>query len=287
MQPAFSVVMPCLNGVRFLERALRSVLDQADPADEVMAVDGGSTDGSVETIRRYSERLAWWVSEPDAGQSSALNKAFARARNPFLLWINADDVLLPGTLATARAHLGADPSCSWLAGNVLYLDESDRVLWCARDGEWHDFLFRHAPVRVYGPTSIFRREAWDAAGRFDEGLRYAMDTDLWLRFRRRGLRFHRIPHYCWGFRVHAGSRTTPDLMGRPDAAMRAELDCVAEKNGLAITRTGLLQQRLWRLLNGCYARAWFDTVRWRGRRVEGFLNAKTQRRKDAKGFCSH
>ena len=261
----FSIVIPSLNQSRYLWQALRSVLEQVAGDDEVLVVDGGSHDGSREIIQAHSSRLAWWVSESDAGQSAALNKGFAHARNEFLLWVNADDILLPGALAAAREYLQVHPECRWLAGNLIYLDEQERVLWCARDGQWRDWLFRNAPVRVYGPTSFFHRDALKAAGGFDESLRYGMDTDLWLRFRHQGLRFQRLPHYCWGFRVHDGSRTTPDLMGHPDAAMSEELDRIAIKNGLRITHGGLLQQRLWRLLNGCYARAWLDTRRWKGK----------------------
>ena len=271
MAPFFSIIVPSLNQARFLERALTSVFAEVDDNDELIVVDGGSTDGSVDIIRSHAKQLAWWVSEPDGGQSAALNKGFAHARGEFLLWINADDLLLPGTLAAARAYLRSHPDCRWLAGNLVYIDEGDRVLWCARDGKWHDWRFKHAPVRVYGPTSIFHRDAFTAAGGFDESLRYGMDNDLWLSFQRQGLRFHRLSRYCWGFRVHGGSLTTPDLMGHPDAAMRHESIRIIEKNGLRITRCGVQQQRLWRLLNGCYARAWFDTRRWRGKPVETVL----------------
>ena len=208
-----------------------------------------------------AKRGALWCSEPDGGQSAALNKGFARASGRYLLWINADDLLLPGTLDRARAHLRAHPGCAWLAGNLVYIDAQDRVLRCARDGRWHDWLFRHAPVRVYGPTSIFSRELFERVGGFDESLHYLMDTDLWLRFKAAGARFERLPHYCWAFRVHGGSKTAADLRGAADPRMLEERARVYAKNGLRVTRAGLWQQRAWRLLNGCYARAW-----WEGRR---------------------
>jgi len=203
-----------------------------------------------------------WISEPDRGQSHALNKGFARASGKYLFWVNADDLLLPGTLDKARAYLRAHPECEWLAGNLVYVDEQDRVLRCARDGRWHDWLYRHAPVRVYGPTSIFSRELFERGGGFDESLHYLMDTDLWLRFKAAGARYERLPHYCWAFRVHGGSKTAADLRGAADPRMVAERERVYAKNGLRVTRAGLWQQRAWRLVNGCYLRAWWDSRRY-------------------------
>lgn len=251
--PLFTIVMPVLNAGPYLERALRSVLEQAGDDTEVIVVDGGSSDGSAEIIQRTAARLAWWCSEPDKGQSAALNKGFAHARGRYFLWVNADDLLLPETLAKARAWLRAHPVCVWLAGNLVYIDEQDRVLKCAWDGKWHDWLYRHAPVRVYGPTSFFTRELFEQVGGFDESLHYLMDTDLWLRFKAAGARFEKLPHYCWAFRVHGGSKTAADLRGEPDPRMSAERARVYAKNNLRVTRAGLWQQRLWRVVNGSYA----------------------------------
>ncbi len=259
--------MPSLNAAPYLDRALRSVIDQAGDDTEVLIVDGGSTDGSVEIIRRYEKRLAWWCSEPDGGQSAALNKGFARARGRYLFWVNADDLLLPGTLARARQHVQRHPECRWLAGNLVYIDRQDRVIRCARDGAWHDWLFRQAPVRVYGPTSIFSKALFDQVGGLDESLHYVMDTDLWWRFKAAGARFERLPHYCWAFRVHEGSKTAGDLAGKTDPRMAAEQARMYEKNGCVVTQRGLWTQRLWRMANGCYLRAAVDTWRLRGRGI--------------------
>src|SRR5690554_6873635 len=101
-RPLFSIVIPTFNQERYLERAIQSILCQADDDTECLVVDGGSTDGSHAILRRYRHRLSWWCTEPDKGQSDALNKGFVHARGEFLTWLNADDLLLPGTLAALR-----------------------------------------------------------------------------------------------------------------------------------------------------------------------------------------
>lgn len=306
MPSLFSIVIPSLNAGAYLERALQSVLAQAGADTEIIVVDGGSDDGSAATLAATAARLGGqrfgekgifdhsvvekeslkeraavgggarflWCSEKDRGQSAALNKGFARARGEYLFWVNADDLLLPGTLDRARAYLAAHPACEWLAGNLVYIDEQDRVLWCARDGAWRDHLLRHAPVRVYGPSSVFRRSLLERSGGFDESLHYVMDTDLWLRFRAAGARFHRLDHYCWAFRVHGASKTAGDLSGRTDPGMAEEQRRMYAKNGLTVTRTGLWLQRGWRLLNGCYLRAWLDTRRYCGHSVAAMGSVK-------------
>ena len=107
--PLISIVMPSYNQAAYLEQALRSVLEQDCPGTEVLVVDGGSTDGSVEIIRRYADRLAWWVSEKDRGQSHAINKGLGLCDGEWFNWINSDDYLMSGALHSLACGAG-DPS---------------------------------------------------------------------------------------------------------------------------------------------------------------------------------
>src|SRR4051794_2419788 len=124
--PRITIVTPSFNQGQYLEQTLRSVLDQGYPNLEHIVVDGGSTDESVEVIKRYADRLAWWVSEKDAGQSDAINKGFARATGDVYGYINSDDFLYPGALeAVAKAYAAG---AQWMIGWVMTIEQDG--------GEW-------------------------------------------------------------------------------------------------------------------------------------------------------
>src|ERR671938_917569 len=122
-RPVVSIVTPSYTQAEFLEETIRSVLEQDYGPIEYVVVDGGSADGSVEIIRRYEDRLAWWTSEPDRGQAHALNKAFTRARGDYVGWLCADDTLLSGAIGRLVAALEADLGAVLAYGDAIYTDE--------------------------------------------------------------------------------------------------------------------------------------------------------------------
>ncbi|HSO26669.1 MAG TPA: glycosyltransferase, partial [Anaerolineales bacterium] len=126
--PLVSIITPSYNQNRFLEATMRSILQQEGVRIEYIIVDGGSQDGSVETIRRYDERLAWWVSEPDRGQAEAINKGFARAQGEIVAWLNSDDLFLPGAAVAAAAALQGQPDAGFVFGDALTIDAHGRPL---------------------------------------------------------------------------------------------------------------------------------------------------------------
>lgn len=179
--PLISVVTPSYNQARFLEDTLRSVVSQNYPRTEHIVIDGGSTDGSVELIRRYAPHLHYWVSEKDRGQSHALNKGLALAHGDVLTWLNSDDTYLPDALATVGDLFARHPEVDLVYGDFVYTDVDGhplrrRHVFATMTYEtllYHDYLGQ--------PAVFFRRSLFDKVGPVDESLHYCMDWDLFLR----------------------------------------------------------------------------------------------------------
>jgi len=274
MRPLMSIVIANYNYGLFLETAIQSILSQCNiemqlpcgAVVELIIVDGGSTDNSLEVIRKYARSVAWWCSEKDTGQGAALNKGFKQASGEYYLWLNADDVLLPGALEVVAKEAEIS-GARWIVGNTKIIDEKNRVLKCLRDGAWREAMYSHAPIRVYGPSAVFHRSLFEWVGGFDETLHYTMDTDLWLKFKNMGERYLRVNRYLWGFRCHRLSKTNSGELAATESDQDAERRRVYQTNGLVVRWWNPMVNRLWRLFNGAYFWAAVDSVRWRGRKV--------------------
>ncbi len=179
-KPLVTIVTPSYNQAPFLEWTLRSVLGQDYPHIEYIVVDGGSTDGSVDILRKYEKRLAWWVSEPDRGQADALQKGFRRARGHILGWVNSDDMLAPGALAQVVDFFRRRPQVGLLAGEALFIDAVGRPFRHYRP-EAHSLEDLMAFRILCQPAVFFRREVYEAAGGLDPNYHYLLDHHLWLR----------------------------------------------------------------------------------------------------------
>jgi len=211
--PLVSIVTPSYNQAAYLEATIQSVLAQDYPQIEYIVIDGGSADGSVEIIRRYKDRLSYWVSEPDAGQAQAINKGLSRATGSILAWLNSDDTYTPGAVRRAVAALAAHPEHDLAYANCDYVDTKGRLL--QRVAAW-DFVPRRVlsgiPL-VIQPASFFRRRALERAGLLDESLQYLMDHDYFVRMVLLGLTFLKVEDVWAHFRWHAASKTSQQWVG--------------------------------------------------------------------------
>lgn len=223
--PRISIVTPSFRQSRFIERTIRSVLEQGYPNLEYFVQDGASDDGTREILERYADRLAGWDSSPDSGQTQAINRGFAHTTGEIMAWLNSDDVLLPGALAYVADFFARHPDVDVIYGNRILIDDDDRQIgmWIlpAHDEKvlaWADFIPQE--------TLFWRRAAWDRAGaRVDEAFRFAMDWDLLVRFQEAGARFRHVPRFLAGFRIHPEQKTSATIS---DVGFR-EMDLIRKR----------------------------------------------------------
>jgi len=201
-------VTPSFNQADFLEETIRSVLDQSYEQLEYIVVDGGSVDGSVEILRRYEDRLAFWSSEPDSGQAEALNRGFARSHGRYLGWLCSDDTLLPGAVATMVEFLERRRDVDLVYGDAFWSDPRSQRSACTPSREWDvEEIVRGGSLPLYQPSSLWRRELWDVAGPLDEDLHYLFDTAFFLRIACIGSAA-RLPGALATYRVHERSKSS-------------------------------------------------------------------------------
>jgi glycosyltransferase involved in cell wall biosynthesis len=203
--PSVGIVIPSYDSAPFLEEAIRSVLLQGYPAIELIIMDGGSRDGSVAIIERYEPWVSGWVSEPDRGQSHAVNKGVRRATVEILIWLNADDICLPGAFAAAATGFARPTEPALVVGQAKVIDPSGTEIanLHSRFTDWHEYASRKNTIRQV--STFFRRNVFLEAGLLDESLRFSMDRDLLLRVTKEHPP-HIIDDYVTAFRNREDSR---------------------------------------------------------------------------------
>ena len=207
--PDLSVVIPSYNQGEFLGQCLDSVLSQRwDGRPEVIVLDGGSTDSSVDVIRRHEKHLAFWRSAKDAGQAAAVAEGFARAKGAFLYWINSDDFLLPGAFESFEQARRRRPA-TFYYGGIVDVDAAGKPLRERPTSGVNAWTFRYRGMIAYSMASFFSRSLYLQAGPVNPTFRFAMDLDLFLRMLPHA-RCERLdsPHLIAAFRLHEASKTS-------------------------------------------------------------------------------
>jgi glycosyltransferase involved in cell wall biosynthesis len=205
--PLISIITPSFNQARFLRRTMESVLSQDYPNLEYIVIDGGSEDGSRAIIESYADRLAYWESISDKGQTDAINKGFAMAKGKYLAWLNSDDVYQPGAIKEAVTYLEAHPEIGMVYGDCAFIDAEDRVIGQFPAAQTDEERLRQGFVHVPQQASFFRMDLWRKVGPLDPSFYFAMDYDLWVRLAGEAPLVY-LPGRMWaGFRLHGDAKT--------------------------------------------------------------------------------
>lgn len=234
--PRITIVTPSYNQGDYIEATIQSVLNQGYPNLEYIVMDGGSNDQSVEIIQRYADKLAYWVSEPDRGQTHAINKGFERSTGDILGWLNSDDVLLPGALHQVANVFQRNPQVNIVTGMRKIINPR---------GKFVANLFRGIPtndiLRYYCPimqeTTFWRRKVWEDVGALNEERYYIMDYDYWQRMIQAGYEFTFLPQYLGGFRHQPESKGT-----KAEAVRQQEIAQMYQAYGIATDEADALRK---------------------------------------------
>lgn len=210
--PKVSIVTPSYNQGRFIEETIRTVLLQGYPNLEYIIIDGGSTDNTVEIIRRYEPWLAYWTSEPDKGQSNAINKGFRHSTGEIMAWLNSDDCYEPGTVWRVVKTFQKHRNYHIVCGYRTAVDAASQPL--TRDVYLRPDKFSVSRICYVPQETVFwRRSLWERVGELDESYQFALDFEFWQRIVAAGYRFGLIPQFIGIFRRHecAKSQTQLDI----------------------------------------------------------------------------
>ncbi len=248
--PKVSIVTPSFNQAKYLEESIQSVLAQDYPNIEYIIVDGGSKDNSVEIIKKYEDRLAWWVSEKDKGHADGLNKGFSHATGEILAWLNSDDTYSPTAVSEAVAYLKENPDVGMVYGDANLTNESGEVVgrFASKQTSYRAML--RGSVHIPQATTFWRADLWRQVGPLDLSLFFAFDYDLWVKLAKVS-RIAYVPKLWANFRLHdLGKSVKNDDRCYPDMIRVYEREV---GKGLSILRVRAVARRLiyawlpWRL----------------------------------------
>ncbi|MFC2025778.1 glycosyltransferase family 2 protein [Chloroflexota bacterium] len=207
--PLVSIVTPSFNQASFLEHTIKSVISQDYPNMEYIIIDGASTDGSLKILQDYSDRLDWWVSEPDQGQTDAINKGFSRANGEIFAWLNSDDTYQPHTVSEAVDLLLENPDAGMVYGDANLINERGNIIGKFPAHQTDYQRLRRGYVHIPQQASFFRSNLWKKVGPLDPSFYFAMDYDLWVRLAREAPLCYQQRTWA-NFRLHGSGKSVAE-----------------------------------------------------------------------------
>lgn len=209
--PRLSIIVPTLNQGEFIEKNLLSILNQNYPNTEIIVIDGGSTDNTIEIIKKYEKYIYHWESKKDKGQADAINKGLKIATGDFVAWQNSDDIFLPNAFFTFSKFIKEKPENDVYYSNILVIDEFDEIKDAFKVFKFGLFFNLYDDIVVHNQSAFFRREKIFEVGMLDENMKFCFDLDLVSKLMIHKAKFQPINKYLGAFRIHKASKTSKIL----------------------------------------------------------------------------
>lgn len=262
--PKISVVVPSFNQASFLNATLSSLFEQDYPELEVIVMDGGSTDGSVEIIEGYASRLHYWISEKDDGQADAIKRGFELSSGDIQAWLNSDDQYTAGALRHVADYFRSHPTADAVFGDMIWIDGDGNSLRMQREMPFVKFVWLYTYNYIPQASMFWRRELYERVGGVDTSFHLAMDSDLWARFAgvteiHHTRRVLSKQTFYPEQKTQMASKATREREDR-----RALASLLSEEPALATASKRALARALrigWRAATGCYSRNYQPNLR--------------------------
>ena len=266
--PKITIVTPSYNQGVFIEKTILSVISQGYPHLEYLVCDGGSTDETVEILRKYDWQITWWCSEKDKGQTDAINKGMRRATGDIVGWLNSDDVMLPGTLWTVARFYQQHPDTDFANGYTIEIDQDGKIINFMHM-VMSQFFFKRGSYNISQLGMFWRREIFDKIGYLDESFHACMDVEWLIRVYEAGLRVRRINKNLGAIRIYEETKTAQhgDIWKRDAEEIRRKY------NGLYCRNRESWYYKLfqlYKLVDGCFFRNRWMKMKYLGKDVSEY-----------------
>jgi glycosyltransferase involved in cell wall biosynthesis len=265
--PKISVITPSYNQAQFLEETILSILSQGYPNLEYIIIDGGSTDNSVDIIKKYEKSIHYWVSEKDNGQSEAINKGFKRATGDIVCWINSDDILLPDSLYKVGTYFNNNPDTDLLNGYVLIIDKFSKIIcnfFMLRPNKWYA---KRGVYYIAQQSMFWKRSVFDKIGYIKEDFHALMDKEFLIRVFEKGLKVGYMKKILGAIRKHEMTKTS--IAG--EIWSDDEIKLFNQYKNSYGQRPKLIFKLIYgldKLFRGLYFKYWAFIFKWKGKSVK-------------------
>lgn len=269
MTPKISIITPSYNQGKYIEETILSILNQNYPNLEYIIIDGGSTDNSVEIIKKYEQHLAYWVSEKDKGQSDAINKGFRRATGEIVCWLNSDDILITDALNKVVRCFTENKELDLVNGHLLLIDENSKISSNHFILKQKDWYAKRGIYYVSQPSMFWKRKIFNTVGLLRDDFHASMDREFLIRIFKNNFKIGHIEKILAGFRMHSTSKSSA---GWENKDYLRDLKELRKLHGDGYGGSSKLFFKFIygseKLLKGIYLKKWLFTLKWKGKHVK-------------------